>query len=467
MATDFQISDVVNVIISSADRPIQTTDFTSVLLIAPHFYSPYANPSYDLNTLEEVRSLADVSSLGIISGSPVYDMCSNIFGGDFPPKKVLIKRAAPTSNAMVFDVYAANNAVYTINISTRNNSGVLISASISVTSPTSGATATSIAIQMRDAIAANLTINAVVTASASGGQFSIVPNASSSYALGVFPVSVGVVSGNLGWAGVTESSTTSTFYSEAKLQRNDFFFVLSAYRQTSALTNLAAAVEADSKMYICANNNTNVVTSTTVDVASSLKNYPCTKTVYIHNKNAINPQTTYYPDAALVGAWAGTVPGQNITHGKTLKGVLQSSYTNSELSFAKSKNANVYINRGGLGWFEDGKVSSGSYADIVRGSIWLEKTMEEDIFAFMKRKADLNQKIPYTDAGVQMVVSVMEKRLDIAIQNDFISSYKIFPPLVENISTQDKTNRILPDIPFEARLAGAFQNVTIRGTLQV
>lgn len=465
MATNFPIADVVNVIVSSADRPIQTTDFTNVLLIAMHNTTPL-NTEADDNNLVEFDGLSSVAAMGFVSGHPVYDMCSLMYGGSFPPKKIILKRA--TVSAYYLDIYSETNATYVLSLKYRATNGTWTT--ISVSSATGGSpSASAVATALASAINSHPSLYGAAVASSSGSQLIITPSSAGSvYRGGTYPVVVYPSTANIGWAlGQGATSTSATHYAEAKQLRNDFFFVISGLKDSTQIFNLASSVETDNKMLVSSNVSTSVWSSSTSDVASLLKGASLSKTVYVANKNAVSPLTTYYPDASLVGEWAATIPGKNITFGKTLKGINQNSFTPTELSYAKSKNANVYINRGGLGWFEEGKVASGSYADVVRGSIWLEVTMEEDIFAFIKRKSDLNQKIPYTDAGVQMIASVMAKRLDIAVQNDFISKYKIFPPLVEDISTQDKTNRILPDIPFEATLSGAFQNVVIRGVCSV
>ena len=58
----------------------------------------------------------------------------------------------------------------------------------------------------------------------------------------------------------------------------------------------------------------------------------------------------------------------------------------------------------------------------------------------------------------------MVKRLDEAVRNGYLASYTISPPFVDDIATNDKANRLLPDIPFEGVLAGAIHTIKINGS---
>ncbi len=58
-------------------------------------------------------------------------------------------------------------------------------------------------------------------------------------------------------------------------------------------------------------------------------------------------------------------------------------------------------------------------------------------------------------------------RLDEAVRNGFLASYEIFPPNVDEIATNDKANRLLPDIPFTGVLAGGIHRVVVRGFVRV
>lgn len=93
--------------------------------------------------------------------------------------------------------------------------------------------------------------------------------------------------------------------------------------------------------------------------------------------------------------------------------------------------------------------------------------MEEDIFGEIKRVSDLGKKIPYTQEGVEQIKAVMIMRLDEAVRNGYLASYEIFPPNVDEIATNDKANRLLPDLPFTGILAGAIHTIKINGYVRI
>ena len=64
----------------------------------------------------------------------------------------------------------------------------------------------------------------------------------------------------------------------------------------------------------------------------------------------------------------------------------------------------------------------------------------------------------------------MYSRLQTSVDQGFLAGSpkpKVFPPLVADVSAVDRAARYLPDVPFEATLAGAIHTVVIRGYVSV
>ena len=76
-----------------------------------------------------------------------------------------------------------------------------------------------------------------------------------------------------------------------------------------------------------------------------------------------------------------------------------------------------------------------------------------------------NDKVPYTDAGVQMIVAPLKQALDEAVKYDILASYEVEYPAVADVSNTDKGNRFLPDVKFTGVLAGAIHSTRIDGTI--
>jgi hypothetical protein len=74
-------------------------------------------------------------------------------------------------------------------------------------------------------------------------------------------------------------------------------------------------------------------------------------------------------------------------------------------------------------------------------------------------------KVPFTDVGVQMVVSPLKAALEEGKKNGILASYEIMFPAVADVSVTDKGRRFLPDIDFTGVLAGAVHSTKIKGVV--
>ena len=79
-----------------------------------------------------------------------------------------------------------------------------------------------------------------------------------------------------------------------------------------------------------------------------------------------------------------------------------------------------------------------------------------------------SKKIPYTDAGVGIVVGLIDAVLAYCYKKQLIDSgWSVDAPKVADISTIDRAARLLPDVTFQARMQGAIHEITIAGTVSV
>jgi hypothetical protein len=74
-------------------------------------------------------------------------------------------------------------------------------------------------------------------------------------------------------------------------------------------------------------------------------------------------------------------------------------------------------------------------------------------------------KVPFTDEGVQMVVSPLKAALEEGKKNGVLASYGVEFPAVTDVSVTDKGKRFLPDISFTGALAGAIHSTKINGVV--
>jgi hypothetical protein len=113
-----------------------------------------------------------------------------------------------------------------------------------------------------------------------------------------------------------------------------------------------------------------------------------------------------------------------------------------------------------------GKVSSNEFADVIRFRDWLKAQIAEDVFAALAG-AD---KIPFTDAGVSVIEGLVRDVLKRGIAVGGLAddpAPEVTVPLVADVSSANKTARLLPDVKFTATLAGAIHKTTISGVVSV
>lgn len=348
MATSHPIEDVVDTIISLGDRPIDQKSFdTPMILTAHNLYTDRART---------YTSAADMLTDGFASGSNVYKMAQDIFGGDFGSKNIIVGRRALTQYDVDFDV--ADSTAYTIALSV-NTGAAEFDKTFTYTSDAS-ATAGEISIGLAGLIEADGDIGGFVAAADSAGTLTIAPQSTGL-------VSVGSSTDNM-VIQYTSSETVDTALTAVLTENANWFFLLSDSHSETDIDALAAHAEASKVIYVGSSQEADIYTSSTTDLVSDLKALQYDNTEFTVAKDADKE----FPEAAVVGAWAGTEPGSSTLFAKTLKGTPIQDFTTTEIGYVKGKNANVYINRGGSGFYEDGKMISGRYADVIRGKLWLE-----------------------------------------------------------------------------------------------
>lgn len=85
-------------------------------------------------------------------------------------------------------------------------------------------------------------------------------------------------------------------------------------------------------------------------------------------------------------------------------------------------------------------------------------TLEEDLFGLLKRQSDLGRKISYDQVGLTVIEGVIYERLNLAVARNFLAASPaptVIMPNIANIPDNDKANRELNQVQFEAVLAGA------------
>lgn len=178
-------------------------------------------------------------------------------------------------------------------------------------------------------------------------------------------------------------------------------------------------------------------------------------------------------DAAMVGYAATRIPGSFTFKFKNLKNITADAILPADLATIRSKNMNAYVNKFeviGLGTaqLDSGVTASGDYIDHIESMDWVKFQIESEIAKLLMA----TEKVPYTDAGIQQVVSAITTALQSAFNNGIIGTnedntpaFSITYKTVREIPSTDRQNRKLTGIKFNYVEAGAIEEVTVNGAV--
>lgn len=156
--------------------------------------------------------------------------------------------------------------------------------------------------------------------------------------------------------------------------------------------------------------------------------------------------------------------------GKDVPSITKSDIDATEYGVLKENHINVALNKFGNVVVDGGDMAGGEKVDIILSEFWIKARMEEDL-ASLKINTP---KIPYTDAGVSLLIDVANTRLQVAVNRGIIAldadgnaEFEITYIPVNEIPMNDRANRKYDGVAWEARLAGAIRTGTINGILTV
>lgn len=222
---------------------------------------------------------------------------------------------------------------------------------------------------------------------------------------------------------------------------------------------LADFVEANNLLYLLSTTDSTVLNIGTADIASKLKAKRYNNTACFYSADANSPFAYAGLTANRLVSKLGSTPWGN----RSVIYDRPKALTSTQRTNALNKNVNIfgtYLAQQKY-CFQKGTCANGKFIDEVLARDSLVRALQN---ALIDRLTS-DPKIPYTDAGLSIIESVMMKVFDIFISDVILEDYTIEMPLVRNIDPAKISARILPDIKFKARLAGAVQSIEISGIL--
>lgn len=246
------------------------------------------------------------------------------------------------------------------------------------------------------------------------------------------------------------------------------------------LTDIATAIQAVGTVATASSNGTDTITITSAHALN--KNVLIITADLTGATSAWQVTTSAQPplDAGIVSYLSGNDPGSKTTAGAPISGVTASSLTATQRANLLTNNVSALLQYGPsytrvtMG-ANAGKVSDGSlYVDQRITIDWLQIRIEDEVMAVLASGTP----VPYTQDGIQRIGNAIASALAEGVKRGIVApsgdlndgdlgtvGYVVSLPLVGSISDANKTARILPNVTFQARGAGAIQGVTIKGTL--
>lgn len=260
------------------------------------------------------------------------------------------------------------------------------------------------------------------------------------------------------------AGTLATDLAAIAAEDNDWYGLGLAYNSKAYVQAAAAWVETAKKLFFYS----------TSDTACG-DNSSTTDVMYLLKASAYFRTGGLYSGVALLGysgiAWLAEglpwPPGSSTFALKTLAGVpVDSAVSTTQNGVILGKNGNTYTEVAGENITNPGKSAAGEYLDIAFGRDWLEARMQERVFGTLRSV----RKVPYTDTGVDMVVASVKAQLEDGVDATYLAADPaptVQAPRVADVSPTNRANRLLPDVTFDAHLAGAIQAVQITGRISV
>jgi len=261
----------------------------------------------------------------------------------------------------------------------------------------------------------------------------------------------------------TATMTAIEAFEQVNPSRSFYGFNIES-RTKADILEVAAWTESRSKIFGAQSADADVLTGAAGNVVSSLAAFNYNRTWSVYHA------TSTGADGYLDGAWMSKglglnldVPGGVGIWGlQQLAGVTGDNITPAEVTTVLGNDGNVYTDAGELDFTSEGVMAAGKprFIDVTTTLDWLEKRSQEAILSLL---VGVPTKIPYTNGGINQVVSAWQSVLDSAVSFGHLSpddQPQITAPLVSEVSAADKANRCL-SISASGTLAGAIQKVII------
>lgn len=445
-----RLERIVSVNISLNTIGISTLGFSTLLIAGPHAHS--------LNRVETYTDADDMLADGFTASDELYLFAVDAFAQTPRPAQVKIGRQLVKSvNVTAKEVTTTGK--YKVTVKTKDSDGIVTATPYEYTN--NGGTAAAIATGIKALIDADA--NAEVTATVSSDVLTI-------QAAQTGKSFVVQVSANMSMANNAVTEDIPTMMAAITAEDNDWYGWTMTSRDQADIIAAAEWTEAHIKLF-----GTSVAeegaldASVSTDTLSKLQEAGYYRTFGFYHAKA----TTESIEAALMARCFSILPGGETWANKKLSSITRDNITETQYNAVKGKDGNTYEKFRNIAITQRGRVAGGEWIDIIRFRDWLQEEITVNVFNALVN----NDKVPYTDEGIAIIENQIRAALDLGTKRggiapdeydengDINRGYVIEVPLASTISDNQKASRILDDVKFTARVAGAIHMTKIYGNL--
>lgn len=439
------LDNIVSVTVDSASAQVTREGFGLPLIL--DYHSHYAD-YYRVYT-----DLAGMVTDGFSTSSAAYLAASELLAqSPRPPSFAVGRRALPPTMRWAVTPTAQSSTTYYITI---NGTEVSYAADAS-------ATVAEIIAGLKSAIDA---LSLAITTSDQTTYLRIVANSAGAF----FTVAIRDSQTSLLTVAQDHADPgVATDLNNILAENGDWYALSCTTGSTAEQKAIAAWAESNKKLFIAASQDTRTITlSTSTDAALTTSGTAAQQlktAAYRYSAVLYHPNNGAFADAAWLGRVLPLTPGSETWAFKTLAGIAAVALTPTHVTNAEAKNCNYYKTIHGANVTQKGKVASGEWIDVVRFVDSFVVGCQERVFAL---KAN-NDKVPFTDAGISLIAAEVRAQIKDGLDAGGIApdpEPTVTVPKASEVSSGNRTARILTPVGFTYTLAQAVQKTVVQGTV--
>lgn len=446
-----KLDRIADVVISLRTTAIQELSFSDMLILGPHTLSPARSML--------ITGADELLDMGMLETDPVYMAARDAFSQIPTVRQVYIGRRNVAS--VTLSVPTASATPHRVTVQWRDPATLAVQSATGEYVGLPDDTAEDIATGLAAAINGTA---APVTATATTTTVTLAPDVAGT-GFGLRTV------GNIVTAPVSSNEGIGAALSAVADEFSNWYGFVITSRDPDDQMAAAAWAEANEKLFGAATDDPNALDPLmATDIGARMQENQYFRSYPMYNSHA----ATQYPDAALMANRFTYYPGSETWALQKLAGISYDNLTEGQSLAAREKGYTTFELFRNFAVTQGGRTAAGEWIDVIRFRDALVDQIKVSVVSAM---INADGKVPYTDDGIQIIGNAIRGPLELNVRrggiapqeldanDNLIPSYTLTLPRSIDVPFNDKANRILRDVKFTARLAGAIHMAEIKGSL--